>query len=231
FSRDWSSDVCSSDLRMKDGQPGIYYLEGASQAVLSRSPHLEQLKKRGFEVLLMTDGVDPFALEQLRDFEGHRMINAMKEELDLGDEKKDDEKKEDDAEQNSDLTKRFKEVLGDRVGDVRASKRLAESPACLVTPEGGLPPHMEAMFRAQNLSIPLTKRILEFNPDHPIVLNLRRLLLVQADSPKISEWMELVYDQALIAEGSQVADPTLLAKRLTDLLTTASEDAVAHASK
>jgi molecular chaperone HtpG len=223
--RGWTS-LAQYKSRMKDGQPGIYYLEGSSQAVLSRSPHLEQLKKRGFEVLLMTDGVDPFALEQLRDFDGHRMINAMKEELDLGDEKQPEE-----TELNSELTKRFKEVLGEKVGDVRASKRLAESPACLVTPEGGLPPHMEAMFRAQNLSIPLTKRIFEFNPDHPVVENLRRLLLVQADSPKISDWMELIYDQALIAEGSQVADPTLLAKRLTDLLTTASQDAVAHASK
>src|SRR5690606_14233722 len=167
--RGWTS-LSAYKGRMKEGQPGIYYLEGASQAVLSRSPHLEQLKKRGFEVLLMTDGVDPFALEQLRDFDGQRMINAMKEELDLG-----DEKKAEDSDQNNDLTKRFKEVLGERVGDVRASKRLAESPACLVTPEGGLPPHMEAMFRAQNLSIPLTKRILEFNPEHPIVENLRRL--------------------------------------------------------
>lgn len=211
--------------RMKAGQPGIYYLEGSSLDVLKKSPHLEQLRKKGFEVLLMTDGVDPFALEQLRDFDGHRLINAMKEELDLG-----DDKKEEDLSQNEELTKRFKEVLSDKVGDVRPSRRLDESPACLVTPEGGLPPHMEAMFKAQNLSIPLTKRILEINPDHPIIENLRRLLLVKADSPKIAEWMELIYDQALIAEGSQVADPALLAKRLTTLLTAASKDAAEGAT-
>lgn len=218
-SRGWTS-LAAYVERMKEGQPGIYYVEGAALEVLKKSPHLEQLKKKGYEILLMTDGVDPFALEHLTDFDGHRLLNAMKEELDLGGEKKDE-----DQSQNEELTKRFKEVLGDRVGDVRPSRRLDESPACLVTPEGGLPPHMEAMFKAQNLSIPLTKRILEINPDHPIVENLRRLLLVKSDSPKISEWMELIYDQALIAEGSQVNDPALLAKRLTDLLTTASKDA------
>lgn len=217
--RGWTS-LAAYVRRMKEGQPGIYYVEGPSIEVLKQSPHLEQLKKKGFEVLLMTDGVDPFALEQLRDFDGQRLINAMKEELDLG-----GEKKEEDQSQNEELTKRFKEVLGDRVGDVRPSRRLDESPACLVTAEGGLPPHMEAMFKAQNLSIPLTKRILEINPDHPIVENLRRLLLVKSDSPKITEWMELIYDQALIAEGSQVSDPALLAKRLTALLTAASKDA------
>ncbi len=218
--RGWTS-LSDYVARMKEGQPGIYYVEGSSEEVLKKSPHLEQLNKKGYETLLMTDGVDPFALEQLRDFDGHRLINAMKEELDLGA----DEKKDEDNPQNDDLTKRFKEVLGEKVGDVRPSRRLAESPACLVTPEGGLPPHMEAMFRAQNLSIPKTKRILEFNPEHPVVANLRRLLLVHSESPKIGEWMELIYDQALIAEGSQVSDPALLAKRLTDLLTTASKDA------
>jgi molecular chaperone HtpG len=197
-------------------------VEGTQRDVLERSPHLEQLKKRGFEVLLMTDGVDPFALEHLPEYAGKRLINAMNESLDLGG----DEKDEPDSEQNEALTNKFKEVLGDRVGDVRTSKRLDESPACLVTPEGGLPPHMEAMFRAQNLSVPRTKRILEINPQHPIIEDLRKLLLVKPDAPQIGEWTELLFDQALIAEGSQVSDPALLAKRLTALLTTAARNAV-----
>ncbi len=207
--------------RMKDEQPGIYYVEGSSREVLERSPHLEQLRKKGYEVLLMVDGVDPFALEHLREFDGKRLINAMNDALDLG---------ESDAPKPSDeqeaFTSKFKAVLGDRVGDVRASRRLAESPACLVTPEGGLPPHMEAMFRAQNLSIPLTKRILEVNPDHAIVKNLQALVEKNADDPQLDEWMELLYDQALIAEGSQVKDPSQLAMRLTSLLTRASTAAV-----
>lgn len=215
------SSLAEYVARMKPEQPGIYYLEGTSQSVLARSPHLEQIKKRGYEVLLMTDGVDPFALEHLREFDGKRLINAMTESLDLG-----EEKEKLDEEQNEPVIQRFKEVLGGRVGDVRLSRRLDESPACLVTPEGGLPPHMEAMFRAQNLSIPETKRIMEVNPEHPIVKNLRKLLLVRADAPEISDWIELVFDQALIAEGSQVSDPSLLAKRLTALLTAASKNAV-----
>jgi molecular chaperone HtpG len=219
---DWTS-LSDYVSRMKEGQKGIYYVEGASREVLDASPHLEQLKKHEFEVLFMTDGVDPFALEHLRDFDGKILVNAMNEGLDLGD---DDAAGEKDDGQNDELIGRFKKVLGDKVGDVRASKRLLESPACLVTPQGGLPPHMEAMFKAQNLSIPLTKRILEINPEHPILTNIRKLLLVDSEAPQVTEWMELLYDQALIAEGSQVKDPSLLAKRLTALLTTAAQTAV-----
>lgn len=208
--------------RMKEDQPGIYFVEGSSREVLEKSPHLEQLRKKGYEVLLMTDGVDPFALEHLTEFEGKRLINAMNESLDLGDEKQEEATKEEEA-----FTTKFKEVLGDRVGDVRRSRRLDESPACLVTPEGGLPPHMEAMFKAQNLSVPQTKRILELNADHQIVKNLQSLVEKDSDSTEVGEWMELLYDQALIAEGSQVKDPAQLAARLTSLLTAASSAAVA----
>ncbi len=209
--------------RMKEDQPGIYYVEGSSEDVLRSSPHLEQLTKRGYEVLFMTDGIDPFALENLREFDGKRLINATSESLDLGE---DEEQKKEDKSQNEALTKKFKEVLGESVSDVRPSRRLAESPVCLVTPEGGLPPHMEAMFKAQNLSVPKTQRILEINPEHPIVESLRKLLLVSPDAAEISEWMWLLHDQALIAEGSPVADPGLLAKRLTRLLTSAAQSAV-----
>lgn len=218
--RAWTS-LTEYVARMKEGQPGIYYMEGSSREVLERSPHLEQLRKKDYEVLLMVDGVDPFALEHLREFDGKRLISAMNDTLDLGDEEPPKPSEEQEA-----LTAKFKAVLGDRVGDVRASRRLAESPACLVTPDGGLPPHMEAMFRAQNLSIPLTKRILEVNPDHVIVKNLQTLVDKNAEDPRLDEWMEILYDQALIAEGSQVKDPSLLATRLTSLLTKASTAAV-----
>lgn len=212
--------------RMKEGQPGIYFVEGSSKEVLGQSPHLEQLRKREYEVLLMTDGVDPFTLEHLTEFEGKRLINAMRESLDLGEDAAAKDEKNEESTEQAGFVAQLKELLGDKVGDVRRSNRLAESPACLVTPEGGLPPHMEAMFRAQNLSIPETKRILEINPDHPIVSNLERLSESSPDSPDVKEWTELLYDQALIAEGSQVSDPALLAKRLTKLLETASTQAL-----
>jgi molecular chaperone HtpG len=211
--------------RMKEGQPGIYYVEGQSVDVLKEGPHLEQLKKKGFEVLFMTDGVDPFALEQLTEFEGKKLINAMQGALDLGEGAEESEEQKLNSEG---LVGKFKEVLGELVADVRTSKRLAESPACLVTAEGGLPPHMEAMFRAQNLSIPAQKRILEVNPDHPVVRNLQKLVQEKPETPELREWMEVLYDQALIAEGSQVKDPTRLAKRLTALLSRASGQAVSQ---
>jgi molecular chaperone HtpG len=209
--------------RMKEGQPGIYYVEGQSVSVLRQGPHTEQLNKLGYEVLFMTDGVDPFALEQLTEFGDKKLINAMKESLDLGE---GGEESEEDKTRAEGLTGKFKEVLGDVVADVRTSRRLAESPACLVTAEGGLPPHMEAMFRAQNLAIPEQKRILEINPDHPVVVNLRKLVDKKPDASEVREWMEVLFDQALIAEGSQVRDPARLAKRLTALLGAASEKAV-----
>ncbi len=214
----WTS-LADYVTRMPEEQPAIYYVEGHSREILESSPHLEQLRKRGYEVLLMTDAVDPFALDGLREFEGKPLVNAMKEKLDLG---KDEEK----IEASDSLTEHFKKVLGDKVGDVRNSKRLAESPVCLVTPEGGIPPHVEAMMRAQKLEVPRTKRILEVNPDHPVSINLRKLLLVKPDAPELSEWIEVLYDQALIAEGSPVDDPARLARRMSALLTTAAERAV-----
>jgi len=206
--------------RMKPEQEGIYYVDGPSLEVLKQSPHLEQLKRRGFEVLFMTDGVDPFALETLTEFDGKRLINATREGLDLKAE--DTETSSEEQAAQSSFTKKMAEMLGERVSDVRVSHRLAQSPACLVTPEGGLPPHLEAMFRAQNLSVPQTKRILEVNPAHPILVNLRKLAASKPDAAELREWGELLVDQALIAEGSQVDDPAKLAARLTSLLSAAS---------
>jgi len=207
--------------RMQSGQASIYYMEGSSEQVLRGTPHLEQLRKRGYEVLLLTDSVDPFAIENLKEFEGKKLVNAMTEKLSLdGDDAKPLE--------GDTLTERFKTVLGARVGDVRNSARLDTSPVCLVTPEGGLAPHVVAMLRAQKMDLPPLKRILELNPEHPIVANLRKLLLVKPDAPELNEWIEVLYDQALIAEGSQVDDPGQLAQRMTRLLTSAAERAVAE---
>ncbi len=210
--------------RMPQGQEGIYYVEGPSLDVLKNSPHLERLRKKGFEVLFMTDGVDPFALETLTEYDGKKLINASKEGLDIEESEGDKSDEMKDAE--SSFAAKMKDLLSSRVSDVRISKRLAESPACLVTPDGGLPPHLEAMFKAQNLSIPQTKRILEVNPEHPIVSNMQKLAASNPEAAELRDWGELLIDQALIAEGSQLEDPTKLAARLTALLTAASQSAV-----
>ncbi|HSC88905.1 MAG TPA: molecular chaperone HtpG [Polyangiaceae bacterium] len=205
--------------RMPEGQKDIYYVEGASEEILAASPQLEQLKKRGYEVLLLVDAVDPFAIENLREFEGKKLVDAMKEKLSL-------EGQEEPASETDTLTERFQSVLGTKVSSVRNTSRLDTSPACLVTAEGGLPPHVMAMLRAQKMDVPPEQRILELNPDHELVQNLRKLLLVSPDSPQISEWIEVLHDQARIAEGSAVDDPAALAKRLTSLLTQATARAL-----
>jgi molecular chaperone HtpG len=205
--------------RMPAGQEAIYYVEGSTREILAASPQLEQLRKRGYEVLLLVDPVDPFVIENLKEFEGKKLVNAMTEKLELG--------KEEPAPPEGDaLTERFAKVLGERVSKVQNSRRLDESPVCLVTPEGGLQPHVVAMLRAQKLEVPPTRRILEVNPDHTVVSNLRKLLLLNPDAPELDEWIELLYDQALIAEGSPVDDPAKVARRMTRLLSNVSRRAV-----
>lgn len=214
----WTS-LAEYVARMPESQQAIYYVEGASREILAASPHLEQLRKRGYEVLLLVDAVDPFVIENLQEFEGKKLVNAMTEKLEL-------DGGESPAPEGDALTERFKKVLGERVGDVRNSRRLDESPVCLVTPEGGLQPHVIAMLRAQKLQVPPTRRILEVNPDHPVISNLRKLLLVKPDAPELDEWIEVLHDQALIAEGSPVDEPAKVAQRLTRLLGSAAENAV-----
>lgn len=206
--------------RMKEGQKAIYYATGSSRALLESSPHLERLKKQGYEVLLLTDPVDPFAVAGLTEFEGKPLQSAMDEKLDI-DESDDETRKQEREEQSKavePLVGRFKSVLGDRVGEVRASNRLTDSAVCLVTPEGAVAPHIEEMLRAHNPNMPKTKRILEINPTHPVIERLKQAHEADASSESVQEWMALLYDQALIAEGSPVEDPAAFSRRLGHLM-------------
>ncbi len=206
--------------RMKEGQQAIYYATGSSKALLESSPHLERLKSKGYEVLLMTDPVDPFAVSSLTEFEGKPLQAATDAKLDIDDEGDEDAKKEREEKTKAvePLVERFKSVLGERVGEVRTSTRLTDSPVCLVTPEGGVAPHIEEMLRAHNPNMPKTKRILEVNPTHPVIESLNRALSQDAKEESVSEWISLLHDQALIAEGSPVEDPSAFAKRLGHLM-------------
>jgi molecular chaperone HtpG len=212
--------------RMKEGQKSIYYATGNSRPVLENSPHLERLRKLGYEVLLMTDPVDPFAVEGISEFDGKSLIDAMEGTLDLDDSTTEEDKAQFEAakKQAESVVERFQAVLGSRVSEVRSSPRLLESPVCLVTAEGAMAPHIERMMRAQNLDMPSNKRILEINPSHPVIERLRSALQAETDASRIADWIELLYDQALIAEGSPVEDPGAFSKRLTRLF---SQSAVA----
>src|SRR5690606_26284188 len=146
---------------------------GSSRALLEGSPHLERLKKRDFEVLLLTDPVDPFAISGLQKFEEHALSSAMDDKLELDEASEEDKKQfEDDKKRVEPLVERFKNVLTEKVKEVRVSHRLHDSPVCLVVPDGGVAPHIEQLMRAQNPDLPPTKRILEINPKHPVIERL-----------------------------------------------------------
>jgi molecular chaperone HtpG len=203
--------------RMPLAQPAIYYAVGATRALLDKSPQLEALKKRGFEILLMTDGVDQFALDSLTEWEGKPFVNATEADLDIKDEDGEDPKApEGDF---APLLTRAKDVLSEHVSEVRVSKRLTDSPSCLVIPKGGLPPHIERLIRAQRGGeLPQQKRILELNPTHPVVMRLQADATGDAASEKLGEAIEMLYDQALLAEGSPLPDPSRFVARVTALM-------------
>ncbi|HEX5656215.1 MAG TPA: molecular chaperone HtpG [Polyangiales bacterium] len=212
--------------RMPEEQKAIYYLYGPNLRTVKSSPHIESLKARGYEVLYMVDTVDDWAVRSLAEFEGKPLRSAADEKLDL-DEPKTDEEKAKEAEQKplSDaLLEQFKKVLAEQVSEVRVSDRLTDSPSCLVIPDGGLDPYIERLLRAQQgAQAPSQKRILEINTKHPLITTLAKL---HEQSSDVDEAIELVYDQALLSEGSPIEDPARVAKRLIKLLQASAEAAL-----
>ncbi len=206
--------------RMGEGQKAIYYAYGESQKALAGSPHLETLRQRGFEVLYLTDPVDEWAVQGLGEFQGKPLVSAMQAELKLEETDAQKKVKEEQGSALKGLTDRFLEVLKDKVKEVRISDRLTDSPVCLVVPEGGTHAFMEQLLKERGKALPRQKRILELNPGHPLI---QRLNVLQG--AKVAEWIEVLYDQALLTEGSRLEDPNLFARRMTDLLT----QAAAHA--
>jgi molecular chaperone HtpG len=194
--------------------------------MLAHSPQLEVLRKRGFEVLFMTDGVDQWAVEGLEEFEGKALANAMEADLKVG--APDADKPQDDAAAAQDsaaiapLLTRCKEVLAAFVSEVRVSERLTDSPVCLVLPKGGLPAHIERLIRAQQQDLPAQQHILELNPNHPLVIRLKDEHGRDPQSEKLRDWIEMLYDQALLTEGSPLPDPARFAARVAALMQAAT---------
>jgi molecular chaperone HtpG len=205
--------------RMKEGQEGIYYLVGESAASLQNSPYLETLASRGYEVLLMSDPVDEWAAEGLREFQGKPLVSAMRTDLKLPLDDDQKKTKEEASTRLEPLILRMVKVLHDRVKEVKVSDRLTNSPACLVLPDGGSPAFMERLLKERGRGIPHAKRIFEINATHPIIDSLASLVQKDAESPKIDEWIDILYDQALLTEGATIDDPNRLARRIASLLT------------
>jgi molecular chaperone HtpG len=208
--------------RMPEGQTKIYYAQGPSKALLAGTPHLEALKAQGYDVLFMTQSIDQWALEGLREFDGKPLVDAMREDTAESETKKSSDTLDDAAKARqadlAPLLARCKAVLEAHVSDVRISDRLTDSPACLVIPRGGIPAHIERLLRTHQEDLPEQKRILELNAKHPIVLRMQQEYARSADSETLSEWIELLHDQALVAEGSPLPDPVRFSKRVVALM-------------
>jgi molecular chaperone HtpG len=210
--------------RMKEGQQAIYYISGPDRAFLEKSPHIEGLKKKGYEVLFFTDAVDEWVATALPEFEGKKLASAMKGEIKL-DEQKDEEKKDEEAAPEwKGLLEAMKAALGDRVKAVRMTERLTDSAVCLVAGEHDLGANLERILKQHQpgAALPGGRRILELNGDHPLLQNLKTLAAQPEHAERVRQWTEVLFDQALLTEGSPIADPVAFAQRMTSLLVDAT---------
>ena len=205
--------------RMKEGQEAIYYVTAESFSAARNSPHLEVFRKHGVEVLLLTDPVDEWAISHLNEFDGKRLVSAAKGELDLdklGSEETDEQKEQQEKAETElkPVVERLKAALTDKVDDVRVSKRLTDSPACLVVSEHEFGISMQRMLKAAGHPFPAGKPALEINPDHVLIKRLESV----DDQAGTEEWAQVLYDQALLMEGGQLDDPATFVKRVNKLL-------------
>jgi molecular chaperone HtpG len=203
--------------RMPEDQEAIYTIHGPDRKTVESSPHLEALTARGFEVLFLVDPVDEWMLQRLQEFDGKPLKSVERGQIDLeGDETKDEREKK--QEEFKDLLEAMQATLEQDVKEVRFSSRLKSSAAVLVSDEGGLSPSLERMLKSSGQEIPKQKRILELNPDHALLGGLKRLFDVDAKSPRIGEYAEMLLGQALLAEGSALEDPARFTRLVTDLM-------------
>ena len=202
--------------RMKEGQEAIYYITADSFVAAQHSPHLEIFRKKGIEVLLLSDRVDEWMLGGLTEFDGKKLQSIAKGDLDLGkleDETEKEAKKQvEDA--AKDLIEKVKATLGEQVNEVRVTHRLTDSPACLVAGEHDLSGNLERMLKAAGQKTPQSKPTLEINPAHGLVERLKS----EKDDAKFNDLTHLLFDQALLAEGGQLNDPASFVKRMNSLL-------------
>jgi molecular chaperone HtpG len=201
--------------RMKDDQEQIFYATGESRQLLERSPHLEAFKAKGYEVLLLTDPVDEVWVESVPEFDGKALQSVAKGEVDLG--TGDDSAESADQGDFAELLTWLQQTLDEHVKEVRLSTRLTSSPACLITDTFGITPQLARMYRASGQEVPVGKRILELNPEHPLVTGLRQALADGA-SDGLADTAELLYGTALLAEGGALDDPARFAALLADRL-------------
>jgi len=206
--------------RMKEDQKEIYFISGESRKAVENSPFIEALKKRGYEVLYMTEPIDEYMVQQLKEFDDKKLVNVTKEGLKLEETEEEKKKKEDEKKANENLCKVVKEVLGDKVEKVILSERLVNSPCVLVTGEFGWSANMERIMRAQALrdnsmqTYMVSKKTLEINPDHSIVTELRKKADADKSDKTVKDLVWLLYETALLSSGFSLDDPSAFASRI-----------------
>lgn len=213
-----SQDISLDDYiaRMKSGQEKIYYITADSHAAAKNSPHLEIFRDKDIEVLLLSDRVDEWLIAHLTEYQDKKLASVAKGELDFGtlqgeEDKKERQQKEKEAQG---IVKRIKDVLGDKVEDVRVSHRLTTSPACIVLNEHEMAMYMQHLMRQAGHEVPVNKPVLEINPGHPLVQRMEN----ETVEDRFQDWAHLLLDQSILAEGGQLENPAGFVNRLNQMI-------------
>jgi len=207
--------------RMKPDQDAIYYMTGEARDAIENSPHLEAFADKGYEVLILTDPVDDVWLSSVPDFNDKKFQSAGKGEVELGtdeEQKKEEEDRQEKQETYGSLLERLQKELGENVKEVRLSSRLTTSAACLVGEAQDMSPQMEKLLSATGQTVPPQKRILELNPNHPVLEKLGAIFEKDNDAAEVADYAQLLHGQALLAEGGELPNPGKFAKLVADLM-------------
>ncbi len=201
--------------RMKEGQKHIFYVVGESFETVKNSPHLEIFREKGIEVLLLSDPVDQWMVNYLTEFDGKPLKSVTKGELDVSeiDEDKDKKAVEKKAGEYKEVIERLQKLLEDKVKEVRITHRLTTSPACLIADEHDMEANLQRILQAAGQEVPASKRILEINPEHPVLQRLKE----EKEESRFNDWGRILYDQALLSEGGKLDDPAGFVHRLNEL--------------
>merc|ERR1712108_130956 len=206
--------------RMKENQKDIYYITGENREVVGASAFVERLKKRGFEVIYMTEPIDEYVVQQLKEYDGKNLVSVTKEGLELPEDEEEKKKREEDKAKFENLCKVMKDILDKKVEKVVVSNRLVNSPCCIVTSQYGWTANMERIMKAQALRDPSTmgymaaKKHLEINPDHSIIANLKDKADVDKNDKSVKDLVLLLFETALLSSGFSLEDPATHSQRI-----------------